>query len=178
MPEDARLPRFIAPPRRLAGHGRVGLAASLGQKRPTPKGRRNFARASGEAGLPVGWATLSACLLVTQTIPIGVDVREHKADGTSPFGEWFAELDAHAAAKITIVVMRLGQGNLSKVKGVGSGVFEYVADFGPGYRVYFGKDGDEIVILLGGGTKNRQQRDIDAAKSCWEDYKRRKKGRP
>jgi hypothetical protein len=61
-----------------------------------------------------------------------MDVREYlKVDGTSPFGDWFAGLDPQAAAKVTIVLVRLGQGNFSKVKGVGSGVFEYVLDFGP-----------------------------------------------
>ena len=72
---------------------------------------------------------------------------------------------------------RLEQGNTSNVKGVGSGVFEMKIDFGPGYRVYFGKDGEEIVILLGGGTKKRQQRDIGRAQECWQDYKNRKKGK-
>jgi putative addiction module killer protein len=48
-------------------------------------------------------------------------------------------------------------------------------DFGPGYRIYFGKDGDHLVILLGGGTKKRQVRDIETARECWADYKRRKK---
>lgn len=57
---------------------------------------------------------------------------------------------------------------------VGSGVFEYKLDFGPGYRVYFGKDSETLVILLGGGTKKRQQRDINAALANWQDYKRRK----
>jgi putative addiction module killer protein len=52
--------------------------------------------------------------------------------------------------------------------------FEYKLDFGPGYRVYFGKDGETLVILLGGGTKKRQQRDIEAALANWHDYKRRK----
>jgi putative addiction module killer protein len=61
--------------------------------------------------------------------------------------------DATAAAKITTSVRRLELGNFSNVKGVGAGVFEYRIDFGPGYRVYFGKDGDALVILLGGGTK-------------------------
>jgi putative addiction module killer protein len=56
------------------------------------------------------------------------------------------------------------QGNFSNAKGVGEGVLEYKIDFGPGYRVYFGRDGDTIVILLTGGTKKRQQRDIDAAR--------------
>lgn len=61
------------------------------------------------------------------------------------------------------------------MKGVGAGVFEYTLDFGPGYRVYFGKDGEELVILLGGGTKKRQQDDIAAAISLWQEYKRRKR---
>jgi len=69
---------------------------------------------------------------------------------------------------------RLEQGNLSNAKGVGEGVLEYRIDWGPGYRVYFGRDGDTLVILLTGGTKRRQQRDIDAAKVLWTDYKRRR----
>jgi putative addiction module killer protein len=55
-----------------------------------------------------------------------------------------------------MAVTRLGQGNFSNVKGVGSGVSEYKIDFGPGYRIYTGKYGDHLVILLGGGTKKRQ----------------------
>jgi putative addiction module killer protein len=74
-------------------------------------------------------------------------------------------------------LVRLQHSNFSNVKGVGSGVFEYRIDFGPGYRVYFGKDGDALVILLGGGTKKHQQRDIESAKTLWEAYKRRKKER-
>lgn len=65
--------------------------------------------------------------------------------------------------------------NFSQVKGVGAGVFECRIDFGPGYRIYFGKDGERLVILLGGGTKKRQQRDIQAARECWADYKARRK---
>jgi len=68
-------------------------------------------------------------------------------------------------------------GNTSHAKSVGAGVFELKVNFGPGYRVYFGKDGHEIVILLGGGTKKRQQRDIEAAQDRWQDYKDRKKGK-
>ena len=59
-------------------------------------------------------------------------------------------------------------------RGCRSGVFEYKLDFGPGCRIYFGKDGETLVILLGGGTKRRQQRDINAALANWQDYKRRK----
>jgi putative addiction module killer protein len=62
-----------------------------------------------------------------------------------------------------------------RVRGVGAGVFEYRIDFGPGYRIYFGKDGPDIVILLGGGTKKRQSQDIQAAKISWRDYKIRKR---
>ena len=76
--------------------------------------------------------------------------------------------------QITTAVRRLELGNFSNVKGVGAGVFEYRIDFGPGYRVYFGKDGDTLVILLGGGTKKRQDRDIATAQMQWKDYKKRK----
>jgi putative addiction module killer protein len=69
----------------------------------------------------------------------------------------------------------LAHGNFSNVKGVGAGVFECRIDFGPGLRVYFGKDGDRLVILLGGGAKARQWNDIAAAQTSWRDYKRRKK---
>ena len=105
-----------------------------------------------------------------------MDVLEYLTPtGESPFGAWFEDLDPQAAAKVAITLIRIGQGNLSNVKGVGSGVFEYRIDFGPGYRVYFGKDGETIVILLGGGTKKRQQRDIDDAQARWQDYKDQKR---
>ncbi len=94
--------------------------------------------------------------------------------GSSPFADWFATLDATAAAKVTIATRRLELGNFSNFKGVRGGVFEYRVDFGPGYRVYFGKDGESIVILLGGGTKKRQDRDIASAHERWADYKKRK----
>ncbi len=83
-------------------------------------------------------------------------------------------LDAPAAAKITVAIGRMGQGILSNVKTVGEGVLEYRIDWGPGYRVYFGRDGETLVILLTGGTKQRQQRDIETAKALWTDYKRRR----
>jgi putative addiction module killer protein len=54
---------------------------------------------------------------------------------------------------------------------------EYRIDFGPGYRIYFGREGDEMVILLGGGTKRRQQDDIERAKENWRIYKERRKAR-
>lgn len=96
-------------------------------------------------------------------------------NGNKRFAQWFGGLDAAAAARVTIALARMELGNFSKVKGVGSGVFECKIDFGPGYRIYFGKDGDRLVILIGGGTKKRQQQDIAAAQECWVAYKRRKK---
>ncbi len=98
------------------------------------------------------------------------------ADGRSPFGAWFEGLDAVAAAKITVAIIRLAQGNISNVKGVGGGVLEQKIEFGPGYRVYFGRDGDKLIILVGGGTKQRQHRDIANALDRWRDYKTRKAG--
>lgn len=95
----------------------------------------------------------------------------------SPFGNWLDEIDAIAAAKVTVAMTRLSLGNISNVKGVGAGVLECRIDFGPGYRIYFGKDGEKIIILLAGGTKKRQQRDIELAQNRWKDYKARKKGR-
>jgi putative addiction module killer protein len=105
-----------------------------------------------------------------------VDVLEYlDGDGKSPYAIWFESLNAEAAAKVTMAVTRLRQGNFSRVKGVGSGVFEYRIDFGPGYRIYLGKDGNKLVILLGGGSKKRQSADISLAIARWQDYKKRKK---
>ena len=97
------------------------------------------------------------------------------AAGESPYRDWFDNLDVRAAAKVTVALTRVELGNLSNVKGVGSGVHEYRIDSGPGYRIYFGKDGDRLVILLGGGTKRRQQKDIALALVRWADYKKRTK---
>ena len=98
------------------------------------------------------------------------------SSGRSPWRRWFNDLDAIAAAKIATALYRLGQGNFSTVAGVGSGVYEVKIDFGPGYRIYFGKDGETVVILLGGSTKKRQSVAIASAHKAWDDYKRRKKG--
>ena len=110
-------------------------------------------------------------------VPFGMlSLREYLVeDGSSPFGDGFTRLDAAVAAKVTVVLGRIGQGNLANVQGVGEGVLEVRLNSGPGYRVYFGRDGDVVVVLLGGGTKRRQQRDIEAAKACWTAYKLRKR---
>ncbi len=97
--------------------------------------------------------------------------------GRSPFAHWFEGLNAVAAARVTVALTRLSQRNFSNVEGVGSGVYELKIDFGPGYRVYFGKDGERIVILLGGSSKKRQAAAITAAQAGWAEYKRRKSGK-
>ncbi|MGC8476767.1 MAG: type II toxin-antitoxin system RelE/ParE family toxin [Acetobacteraceae bacterium] len=97
-----------------------------------------------------------------------------RSDGESPFEQWFSDLDSAAAAKVSVALIRLEQGHVSSVKAVGEGVLEYRIDWGPGYRVYFGRAGELVVVLLTGGTKRRQQRDIAAAQAMWADYRRRR----
>lgn len=97
------------------------------------------------------------------------------AAGQSPYAKWFDRLNSTAAAKVTIALYRLRHGNFSNVKGVGTGVFEYKIDFGPGYRIYFGQEGDRIIILLGGSDKKRQAVAITNAQTAWELYRRRKR---
>jgi putative addiction module killer protein len=80
-------------------------------------------------------------------------------------------LNKDAAAKVAAALARIQQGHFSNAKGVGTGVYEYKIDFGPGYRI---KDGERLVILLGGGTKKRQQTDISTALARWQGYKQRK----
>lgn len=105
-----------------------------------------------------------------------MEIREFLDDrGDSPFARWFDDLDPQAAAKVTVALARMEAGNLSNAKAVGDGVQEYRIAWGPGYRLYFGRDGDTLIILLCGGTKRRQQDDIAEAKALWTEYKRRRK---
>ena len=105
-----------------------------------------------------------------------VEIREYiDAKGHSPYARWFNRLKAQAAAKVAMALIRMEQGNLSNAKGVGGGVLECRIDFGPGYRLYFGKEGDTLIVLLGGGTKRFQQQDIETARDLWREYKRRKR---
>ena len=95
--------------------------------------------------------------------------------GRIEYRTWFNDLDVAAATKVTVALERIAAGNTSSIKSVGEGVSEYKIDFGPGYRIYFGKDGERLVILLGGGTKKRQSQDIENAKAAWREYKQLKK---
>jgi putative addiction module killer protein len=96
-----------------------------------------------------------------------------REDGSSPFRTWFDDLSTQAAAKVAVARARLEMGNTSAVKWLGA-IGEYRIDWGPGYRIYIGKDGATLVVLLCGGTKQRQQDDIKCAKEFWSEYKVRK----
>ena len=114
--------------------------------------------------------------MVSYKLPYSVmEVLEYeREDGIRPFKQWFDSLSSGHALKIRTAVARMENGNFSNVKSVGNGVSERRIDFGPGYRIYFANDGDNMIILLGGGTKKRQQSDINKAKKYWKDYKDRK----
>jgi len=103
------------------------------------------------------------------------EIKEYCDSGRSPFAEWFGSLDAVTAARIDKYLRRLEGGNFSAAKVLNEGVFELRLDFGPGYRVYYGRDGKTIIILLGGGSKRRQSADIAAAIQHWKRFKEAKK---
>jgi len=104
------------------------------------------------------------------------EVREYlDAEGNSSYTKWFNRLNAAAAVKVATATHRMEQGNFSNVKGVVACGYQYRSNCGRGYRIYLGKDGEQWVILLAGGTKKRQEVDITTAKSFWRDYKRRKR---
>lgn len=105
-----------------------------------------------------------------------VEIQEYvDAHGRTPYRDWIVKLDAATRARVITSVLRMEHGNFAAAKSVGSGISELRLDFGPGYRIYFGKDGERLVILLGGGTKRRQQSDIDVAHTLWTEYKKRKR---
>ena len=102
------------------------------------------------------------------------EIIEYVESEFSPFEEWFNSLDAVTAARVDKYIRRLEAGNFGAAKVLQEGVSELKLDFGPGYRVYFGRDGKTIIILLGGGSKRRQSADIAAAIERWKKYKQSK----
>jgi len=103
-------------------------------------------------------------------------VREYLTrDGSNPFRKWLGTLDIAVRARVQARVLRFELGNLGDHKSVGAGVWEARLAFGPGYRIYFGKDGHSIVILLLGGAKASQGRVIQRAQEFWRDYLEAKK---
>jgi putative addiction module killer protein len=96
-----------------------------------------------------------------------------REDGANPFRKWFDGLDSQAAAKVTTAILRLQRGNTSNLRRIGA-IAEYRIDWGPGYRIYLGEDGGDLIILLGGGTKRRQGADIKRAAALFAEYQARK----
>lgn len=107
---------------------------------------------------------------------IEIEVFEDSS-GHRPFEAWFDRIPAEHAAKVTIAIARVGVGHVSGLKPVGQGVFERRIDWGPGLRIYLGFDGPKLVILLGGGDKRRQSKDVAAAQEAWTEYKSRKRSK-
>lgn len=97
------------------------------------------------------------------------------ANGSVPYLQWFERLrDEQAKHRIRTRMARIRAGNLGQLRSVGEGVHELIIDYGPGYRLYFGQDGDDIVILLCGGDKSTQDEDIKKAKEYWKIFKKEK----
>ena len=95
-------------------------------------------------------------------------------EGRPPFSEWIRNLrDRTARARIRARLARLRLGNFGDTNSLGGGLHELRIDHGPGYRVYFGRAGDRLVLLLCGGNKRTQSRDIEQARIFWRDYRRR-----
>jgi putative addiction module killer protein len=91
--------------------------------------------------------------------------------GKSPFTEWLDDLkDVVGRARIRARLLSLEKGNFGKNRALGDGVYELKIDIGPGYRVYYGLEGMNVVLLLCGGSKRNQNRDIEHAKKYWQEY--------
>jgi len=104
------------------------------------------------------------------------EIREYvTSQGHAPFGVWLLSLkDLKTRARIRVRLDRLSLGLLGDCKSLGQGLQELRVDFGPGYRIYFGQDGSQLVILLCGGDKSTQKRDIEKARAYWKDYLERR----
>ena len=102
---------------------------------------------------------------------MALTVREYlTAEGKSPFRQWLNSLTKAVKARIQARVLRFELGNLGDHRSVGKGAWEARVMFGPGYRIYFGKDGETIIVLLLGGDKSSQAKDIARAQAFWRDY--------
>jgi putative addiction module killer protein len=99
--------------------------------------------------------------------------------GKEPFTEWLSDLrDRQAQARILIRLERLELGNFGDGKALRGGISELRVDWGPGYRVYFGRDNQTVIVLLCGGDKRKRDVDIKKALELWQEYRKRKKHVP
>lgn len=96
------------------------------------------------------------------------------SNGKSPFGEWLAKIPAAHALRVAEALYRMERGNLGDHKAVGDGVMERRIFGSPALRIYYGMEGKELVILLAGGGKSKQSKDIERAKTLWNAYKAEK----
>ncbi len=104
-----------------------------------------------------------------------IEVREYIApNGKALFSEWLKGLrDRQARARILTRINRVRLGNFGDCKSLGDGLFEFRMTFGPGYRVYFGRVDEQVILLLCGGDKSSQNKDIETARAAWIDYRSR-----
>ena len=104
-----------------------------------------------------------------------IELRHYRtSSGLDPFQKWLGRLrDRVAVAKIFLRLSRVEAGSFGDCKSVGNGVWELRMDFGPGYRIYYARDGKTVVLLLAGGDKDSQQADIRQAVEYWVDHQRR-----
>ena len=120
----------------------------------------------------VSWARRFDKIIIKDNIvPVVFTVREYvEESGRIPFRDWLVDLDQATRARVQARMLRFELGNLGDHKEVGAGVWEARLDFGPGYRVYFGRQGRELVLLLLGGDKGSQKKDIKRAQQYWATY--------
>ncbi len=118
--------------------------------------------------------SLDIVSLITYNVTMIVEIYQDE-HGREPFTQWLYSIkDTRTRARIDHRLERMRVGNLGDFRALGSGLFELRLHFGPGYRIYYGRMGDEIVVLLAGGDKSSQTRDIQRARQSWSDCKRSK----
>lgn len=98
------------------------------------------------------------------------EIREYTNNNRAPFSDWLSSLDRPIKARVLTRIDRVRRGNFGDTKSVGEGVFELRLNFGPGYRVYFGRQGETLIILLCGGQKDSQMKDIKRAIELWVQH--------
>lgn len=104
------------------------------------------------------------------------EIREYTNNNRAPFSDWLSSLDRQIKARVLTRIDRVRRGNFGDTKSVGEGVFELRLNFGPGYRVYFGRQGETVIILLCGGRKDSQTKDIERAKELWVQHNTKGEG--